>query len=375
MMLTPKEISITGLKSLIDNSKSVIEDLTYKNISYQRIKKNFRGFNYGEIILDYRIVPQYPPIYRCYNFKKALYNHFHESEKFLVEEKLDGYNVRIIYFADQILCFTRGGFVCPYTSEIIDNYPEIRQFLIDHPDKVVCAEMVGENPYNTLSTRMYGPEPRLFVFDIMNMKDFDCKSRKRKFLISPFDKLVFYQNYEFNSVPILGEFTPKDYKELRNLILKLNEEKKEGIVIKSLDKNKKYIKYATPYADIEAITDHITKSFECDTAHFRKRLFLIASYLLEFSIDQEKTLSFLNNKLFSSLVDILKENKKIEEYNLTISEENWTELEKLLTRTLKINIVSEYILENGKKRIKFEKYYKKTSEFIRGANAGKLFID
>ena len=369
------EVQFSELESIKYGNDSIIEELTYKTISYQRIKKNFRGFNYGEIILVDRIIPQYPSIYRCYNFKKALQNHYQETEQFLVEEKMDGYNVRIVSYSGEILCFTRGGFVCPYTTEISEKYPDIREFLVKNPDKVLCAEMIGENPYNTLSIRMYGPEPRLFVFDIMTTKDFTCKSRKRSFLISTQEKMALFEQYNFDIVPVLGKFTPREYKKLKNLILQLNEAKKEGIVVKPLETTKKYIKYATPYADIEAITDHMTKSFECDTAHFRKRLFLIASYALEFANDKDEIFTILSKKLKTSLLGVLQENKKVEVYDLTISIENWLELEKLLSRTLKITILSDHRLENGKKRIRFEKYYKKTSDFIKGANAGRLFID
>ena len=124
-MLASNNVQNVELDFIVEKFKPIIEELVYKNICYKRIKKNFRGFNYGEIIIDEHIVPLYPPIYRCYNFKKALRNQFQESEKFLVEEKMDGYNVRIINYAEEILCFTRGGFVWPYTTEKLENYPEI----------------------------------------------------------------------------------------------------------------------------------------------------------------------------------------------------------------------------------------------------------
>lgn len=375
-MLPLKEVQSDGFEFYKFFNNSVIEELTFKQFTYQRIKKNFRGFNYGEVILDFEhIIPQYPSIYRCYNFKKALSNHFLETEKFIVEEKLDGFNVRIAINSNKIYAFTRGGFICPYTTEFLENYPEIKHFLLDNPDKVLCAEVIGENPYNTLSIRMYDSKTRIFVFDIMSMKDVTSKSRKRSYLLPTYDKMQLFNTYKIQTVPLIGIFTAKDYESLKSILMNLNSEKKEGIVVKSIENRKKYIKYATPYADIEAIADHLTKSFECDTAHFRKRLFLIASYLLEFPYSKEEMTNSLSSHLLTSMTTVLQENQKIEEYELTISLENWLELEKLLTRTLKITITSEEKVENGKLRIKFEKYYKKTSEFIRGANAGRLFID
>ncbi len=376
MMLPLKDVQTGEFESFNLFNNSIIEELSFKQLSYQRIKKNFKGFNYGEVILDYnRIVPQYPSIYRCYNFKKALRNHFLENERFIVEEKLDGFNVRIAICSNEIVAFTRGGFICPYTSEVLEKYVEIKRFLLNNPDKILCAEVVGENPYNTLSLKMYGLQTKIYIFDIMDMKDLNSKSRKRSYLISTQEKMQYFEDYNFQTVPLIGVLTYNNYNSLIAIIINLNKDKKEGVVVKSLDKRKKYIKYATPYADIEAIADHITKSFECDTAHFRKRLFLVASYLLEFPEYEDEMLNSLSSKLIGSLTTVLKDNQKVEEYELTIRWENWIELEKLLSRTLKITILSEEKLEDGKLRIKFVKYYKKTSEFIKGANSGRLFID
>ena len=375
-MLPLKEAQNIDFETFLFSNSSIFEEISFKNLLFQRIKKNFKGFNYGEVVFSYnRIIPQYPSIYRCYNFKKALKNYYQEGESFLIEEKLDGYNVRIANYEGTILAFTRGGFICPYTTELLEEYKSIKKYLLDNPDKIICAEVIGENPYNTLSFRMYGPTPQIFAFDIMNIKDITCKSRKKKFLRPTYEKMQIFENYNLPSVPVLGTFSVSDYKNLQKIIINMNKENKEGIVVKALDHSKKYIKYATPNADIEAIADHITKSFECDTAHFRKRIFLIASYYLEFSEENEDLFEFFKTSIKKSLIDILKENQKIEVYTITISKENWRELEKLLSRTLKITIISEHILENGKSRITFEKYYKNTSEFIRGANAGKLFID
>ena len=38
------------LFKFFDNS--IVDELTFKNSSFQRMKKNFKGFNYGEVIFD-----------------------------------------------------------------------------------------------------------------------------------------------------------------------------------------------------------------------------------------------------------------------------------------------------------------------------------
>ncbi len=49
------------------------------------------------------------------------------------------------------------GYVCPYTTKKAPEIMDMSDFFIDHPELVICGEMVGtENPYVTHHYREMG---------------------------------------------------------------------------------------------------------------------------------------------------------------------------------------------------------------------------
>ena len=60
---------------------------------------------------------------------------------FWAEEKMDGYNVRVARVGDRVVAITRGGYLCPFTS---DRLPDLLDLTIfeQHPDLIPCAEIV-----------------------------------------------------------------------------------------------------------------------------------------------------------------------------------------------------------------------------------------
>lgn len=77
----------------------------------------------------------------------AINTHFSETDTVCVEEKMNGFNVRAIVFDGKITAITRGGYVCPYSTEKAGQLLNI-DFFNDHPELVLHGEMVGpDNPY------------------------------------------------------------------------------------------------------------------------------------------------------------------------------------------------------------------------------------
>ncbi|MCR3882855.1 MAG: RNA ligase, partial [Methanothrix sp.] len=75
----------------------------------------------------------------------AIKRHFPDGV--LVEEKMNGHNVRVVMVGGRVIALTRGGFICPYSTEVAKDQINPRIFE-DHPDIVLCGEMVGpKNPY------------------------------------------------------------------------------------------------------------------------------------------------------------------------------------------------------------------------------------
>ncbi|MHA2366101.1 MAG: RNA ligase family protein, partial [Candidatus Hodarchaeales archaeon] len=159
-----------------------LEPFIYNHNEFHRIRKSYKNLAYGEVILpNKQIIPYYPPVYRVYHLKNAIKRVYDNNRLFIVEEKYDGYNVRITAFEENVYAFTRGGFPCPYSTELITK--QIKEFLLDHPSMVITAEIIGNNPYNICSPWIYGPEPKIICFDILYKKKKAVRINTRKLLV------------------------------------------------------------------------------------------------------------------------------------------------------------------------------------------------
>ncbi|RLI84039.1 RNA ligase, partial [Archaeoglobales archaeon] len=131
-----------------------------------KLDKKFGEFEEGTVIAKttdgVEIVRGYPKIRRALTLYPTIKRHF--RDKVAIEEKMNGYNARLVLFGENIYAITRRGFFCPYTTEkardLIND-----SFFKDHPELILCGEAVGsESPFVVKET--YGKGIDFFVFDI-----------------------------------------------------------------------------------------------------------------------------------------------------------------------------------------------------------------
>jgi putative ATP-dependent DNA ligase len=154
----------------------------------------------------------------------ALLNIFGEIPSVAVEEKMNGYNVRVIEFRGKLIAFTRSGHVCPYSTERVQNFLE-PDFFRENPDLVVYGEMTGpENPY--VQKEAYGIESLdIFVFDIRH------KNTGEALPVNQRRKLA--EKYGFNQVRLFGEISINSASsKIMKIIRDLGKKGREGVVIK-----------------------------------------------------------------------------------------------------------------------------------------------
>jgi putative ATP-dependent DNA ligase len=203
---------------------------------YLRFKREEHGVEEGTVIFlgDELVYARgFPKIRRAMLLGSALSNHLKDG--FQAEEKLDGYNIRTIML-DDLICLTRKGIVCPYTTQHIRELLKGNKFFEDNPGLMLCGEVVGlENPYQTKSY----PEARDFGYFI-----FDIRDRRTGKALSISEKNGLLEKYSLPSARSFGVFTAKDGKRLLKLVRKLGKERREGIVLKSLDM-KQQMKYTS----------------------------------------------------------------------------------------------------------------------------------
>jgi putative ATP-dependent DNA ligase len=204
-----------------------------KTLQYVRGKKDlFRfdkpisGIEAGTCIFikPFDVVRGFPKIPRALMLYPGIAAHFSTCEKVAVEEKMNGYNVRVALIDDEIAGLTRGGFVCPYTTEKARELVG-HDFFLQHPDLVLCGEMVGpDSPYVPKS--IYDIESlEFFVFDIrekLTGKSMPVKNRRR-----------LVDEYGLISVRLFGEYdVEKAHTEIASIIKGFGMSLNEGVVIK-----------------------------------------------------------------------------------------------------------------------------------------------
>lgn len=213
---------------------------------YALLRRSVGGHHEGTAVLFgrgwWRVVPGYPPIQRMVLPSVALPRHF--IDRVIVEEKMNGYNVRTVAVEGRLYAVTRGGYICPYTTNRIRRlYGErLLELLreLGEEDHVVAGEVVGlRNPY----TRYFYPEaPRFgyFVFDIF----------RRGEPLPPPERRAVLEKHGVPSVRQLGELDKNDLEGFNKIIEALEREGREGVVVKDPGYRVPPLKYTTGRTNI-----------------------------------------------------------------------------------------------------------------------------
>jgi len=212
-----------------------------------KLDRNFGGFESGTLIAKtadgVKVVRGYPKIRRALVLK-AIGKRF--RGEVVIEEKMNGYNVRVVMFGKNLYAITRGGYICPYTTEKVRLAFET-DFFRDHPNLMLCCEAVGEeSPFVPKS--VYGIKRlEFFVFDIRDMRTNKPIPIREKVRLS--------EEYGFKLAPILAEVeASKAHEVAEDVIRELGRKGREGIVVKDLEMKADPLKYTTSEANCSELT-------------------------------------------------------------------------------------------------------------------------
>ena len=193
-----------------------------------RFDKEISRIERGTVLYEkgnsFEVIMGFPKIRRAMVLDPTLKKHFNGLEKVAVEEKMNGYNVRVAKVRDEILAITRSGYICPYTTERAKEKLDLR-FFDDFPELVLYGEMLGpDNPY--VPKKIYGIESvEFYIFDIRKKNSGIPLSIRRKQQI--LEKYGFLQVQCFGEIPLK---TAAD--EIAEIIRELGKKEHEGVVIK-----------------------------------------------------------------------------------------------------------------------------------------------
>ena len=233
--------------------------MRYRNIEYIVLRRDVGNHYEGTSVIllpdgGYRVVEGYPHIGRVLLLSRAVPRHF--IDYVVVEEKMDGHNVRVIMIDGEIYALTRGGYICPYTTHRMRRtYGEKLRGLFDEVghEAVVAGEVVGmENPY----TRYYYPEAPYwdyFIFDIFTADNKPVPVKERRRLV---------EEHGLRGVPQLGVVYKDDWQTILEIAKGLETAGREGVVLKDPEYRVEPLKYTTAYINTRDIMEGMKFPFD-----------------------------------------------------------------------------------------------------------------
>lgn len=342
----------------LSQRKAVEED--YRGIKYIRFVDDARPYKRGTVVFDNgKIVPAYPKIGRLFILEEGLKKFFREP--FYIEEKADGYNVRVTHHEGNPVAVTRGGFICPFSTDRLMDFYDFKGFFRQFPEYILFGEIVGpNNPYMELHPPYIEFDIGFRLFDIFDLKEF------RYFL--PQERYEFADKYQIPQVEKYGIYTSEEFERIKSLVLELNNRGIEGIVFKSSEKNQKYYKYATPEINIKDIEVDIDLLLELPAEFFIQRIvrYVLSSSELNYqkNSDAERTGKILI-KGFAEVVEEFQRKGSISRqyvlyFNHPENVEEFIKLENRASSLIKTRLIS-IEKEGSKFKVTLEKTFLKAT--------------
>ncbi len=266
---TPSKLSLETIEEAAEaHALRTVED---GELRYLRFADDFHRIPRGTIVIDGRTLPVYPSIGRIFALRAGIESTF--DGPFHVEEKLDGYNVRVALHKDRLLCFTRGGFLCPFTEERLPDLVDLRPFFAEHPQLVVCAELAGpDNPYIETHQPGVAEDLAFFAFDILDPET--CG------FLPLAERDALFAAFAIKRAPQLGVYRASDWADIAEAVRRLDALGAEGIVLKPPAQGLR-VKYVTPRINILDFATDAALLAELPGEFFTSRLQRLAIGMLE----------------------------------------------------------------------------------------------
>ncbi len=392
-MITPSPASSLFAEAL-NLPKSAVERLEERNIIRRaiikhpffsdiveayRLDKKFGEYEEGTVILrtinGITVVRGFPKIRRMLTIRPAILKHFN-GKRVVAEEKMNGYNVRIVKAGKNLYAITRRGIVCPYTTEKVRECFDT-DFFDAYPGYMLCCEAVGKSsPF--VSSDVYGIDDlKFYVFDVRDGKTNRPMSVERKIEIA--------EKYGLDLVPVLGEIlvTPSTIddcvREIHEIVEELNRRGREGIVLKDVDMSVQ-LKYTTSAANCNDLRYAFRFFNEYGRDFMLSRI--VREAFQSFEFDDEGAMKERCRRLGEAILKPMVESIKTvssgkvvcETVKLKFSSFETLELFKEHLRLMGVNFRIEVVGEKGGKiEVELERVMRGTTDKISGILKGALW--
>ena len=103
----------------------------FDGVCFYRVTKKVGVLGKGAIITREGILFDFPRIARIMHLENGIRKAF--AQPFYVEEKVDGYNIRVARIQGRVLAFSRGAYVCPFSTDRIADFLDVKRYLMKIP--------------------------------------------------------------------------------------------------------------------------------------------------------------------------------------------------------------------------------------------------
>ncbi|MFW6050998.1 MAG: RNA ligase [Myxococcota bacterium] len=349
------------------------EELTFEGLRYVRVTGDRGELGRGTVLIGSRAVPIYPSIGRIFVLGEGVRANL--TGPFAAEEKIDGYNVRVVCHEGELLAFTRGGYVCPFTTDRLLDLADLGPLFDERPDLVLCAEIAGpHNPYLHARVPHVDDDVALFAFDLMER---DAPG----FL--PFEQRAeLLDRHGVPRVPFVGRFEPEDAGPLADAVRGLHAQGSEGVVLKPLGDGRR-VKYVTPASNLQDVVEDASLLAELPPQFFAGRLLRLAVGMDELGLDAEapRMAARLGRALLGDCEEAIREFRRrgvvAQTYTVRLRHEHRADA--LLERLGTSSVVSVREVQrtrvDGMVELTFRKTFQRATGHLASMLAGKVEID
>lgn len=345
----------------------------FDGLRYLQFTSNFKGIRRGTAVIGGVVVVGYPSIGRVLSLQSGLQAQF--QQPIWLEEKIDGFNVRIFKIDNTLVALTRGGFLCPFSADRASDFFDTSVF-DEEPDLVLCAEVAGpDNPYMDSGPPFIEEDVRLFVFDM-------ARFNQERFLPQQ-EKLHLLEKYRLPGARVFGRFELQQLPEIKTVLLQLNEEFREGVVFKEDSQRNHRAKYTTANVNILDIQAGAYAMLDYPPEYFKNRILRLVMFMDEQGLAATEDLrqqigAAYVNGLFEAIEQIHAHHKVVRTFRCRFNQRDSAQnlLKRLQQTSGHVQITLRHLTEeNNYWLLEFDRQYPKSSGTLSSLFSGGLMFD
>jgi len=248
-------------------SRGSVRLLEVRGLQALLFKKPLGDLEAGTVIYlgdETEVIRGFPKIRRTLLLSPTIQEHF--RDRVAVEEKMNGYNVRITCLSSgETVALTRGGHICPFTTRKAQELLDLSEFFREHPELVICGEMVGrDNPYVSQDYPEVGP---------LGFRVFDLREKNTNRPLPVEERRALLDSYGLPNVRLFGIYSIEDAaSKVAEIIRALGREGREGVVMKDPSMDLPPLKYTSSQAHARELAYAFSYPFDFGRPFFFSRV-------------------------------------------------------------------------------------------------------